>query len=86
MGERTITLTDDAYERLDATRRDDESFSDLVRRLTSGVDLSEYHGALSGRTADAVAAEVTGRRDPDAGTVRDQPPGPEQPPDPGSES
>lgn len=37
MGTRTIGLDDEAYERLDAIKREDESFSDLVKRLTDTV-------------------------------------------------
>lgn len=33
MGSRNISLTDDAYERLKAHKREDESFSDVVTRL-----------------------------------------------------
>lgn len=33
MGAETITLDDDAYEKLDAQREPDESFSDVIRRL-----------------------------------------------------
>jgi predicted CopG family antitoxin len=47
MGTKTVSLSDDAYERLAAEKREGESFSDVVRRLTEGVDISEFHGVLS---------------------------------------
>ena len=62
MGTKTISLADDAYERLKAEKREGESFSDVVRRLTSGVSLEEYHGALSEETADELAEIVANRR------------------------
>ncbi len=48
MGTRTIGLDDEAYERLAAQKRDDESFSDVVKRLTDAVatDWREGFGRL----------------------------------------
>jgi predicted CopG family antitoxin len=52
MGTKTISLADDAYDRLKAEKRENESFSDTVRRLTTGVRLADYYGVLSDETAD----------------------------------
>lgn len=62
MGTKTISLADDAYERLRAEKREGESFSDVVRRLTEGVELSEYYGMLSEDTADELEDAVAERR------------------------
>ncbi len=62
MGTTTISLDDDAYERLKAEMSEGESFSDVVRRLTAGVDLADYHGVLSPATADALDAAIADRR------------------------
>ena len=62
MGTKTISLADDAYERLKAAKRNDESFSDTVRRLTPGVHLAEYVGVIDDETADELEAIVTKRR------------------------
>lgn len=62
MGTKTISLADDAYERLRAEKRENESFSDVVRRLTEGATLEEYYGALSEETADELEEIVSGRR------------------------
>lgn len=62
MGTKTISLADDAYERLKAAKREGESFSDVVRRLTQGVTLAEYHGVLEGETAEELEAFVEARR------------------------
>jgi predicted CopG family antitoxin len=35
MGTKNISLTDEAYERLKSRKEDDESFTDVVLRLTS---------------------------------------------------
>ena len=51
MGTRTVVLDDDAYEKLEAEKRSEESFSDVVRRLTSDFTLAEYYGILDEDTA-----------------------------------
>ena len=53
MSTKNITIADDAYERLKALKREDESFSDTIRRLTEGADVMEYSGSCPG-IADAV--------------------------------
>lgn len=63
MGTKTISLADDAYERLRAEKRENESFSDVVRRLTEGVSLEEYYGVLSEETADELEEIVSRRRE-----------------------
>ncbi|MWV40550.1 antitoxin VapB family protein [Natrialba sp. INN-245] len=72
MGTKTISLADDAYEKLKAHKREGESFSDVVRRLTGGVTLAEYHGTLEEDTADELAAIVDRRREERADTHRER--------------
>lgn len=62
MGTRTIPLADDAYERLEAEKRDGESFSDVVRRLTDDVTLADYYGVLDDDTADELETIIKRRR------------------------
>ena len=62
MGTKTISLADDAYERLKAAKRDDESFSDAVRRLTPGVHIAEYVGVLDEGTSDELETIIEERR------------------------
>jgi predicted CopG family antitoxin len=62
MGTKTISLADDAYDRLRAEKREGESFSDVVRRLTSDIDLRDYYGALSEDTANELEEIVAERR------------------------
>lgn len=60
---KTIGLSDDAYERLVAVKRADESFSDVVRRLTGAQALRALARTMEPDVAahyrDAV---LTGRR------------------------
>jgi len=51
MATKTITITEDAYERLNALKEDYESFSEAIRRLTSKVRLSDFAGILSNKEA-----------------------------------
>lgn len=72
MGTKTISLADDAYEKLKAHKREGESFSDVVRRLAGGASLAEYHGVLDEDTADELAAIVERRREERADTHRER--------------
>lgn len=63
MGTKTISLADDAYEQLRAEKREGESFSDVVRRLTGRVELASVHGALSDETADDLEGELERARE-----------------------
>jgi predicted CopG family antitoxin len=63
MGTKTISLADDAYEKLKRHKREGESFSDVVRRLTGETTLSTYFGALDEETADELDAILETRRD-----------------------
>lgn len=38
MGTKTLTITEEAYERLDDMKQEDESFTDLVLRLTKAEE------------------------------------------------
>ena len=48
MASKNITITEDAYDRLKALKREDESFSDLVTRLTEGADPMAFAGTCPG--------------------------------------
>jgi predicted CopG family antitoxin len=57
MGTKTISIKKDAYERLKEHKRDDESFTDVVNRLTRGdKDPADYLGTMPG-LADEVDSE-----------------------------
>jgi predicted CopG family antitoxin len=73
MGTTTISLNDEAYERLKAEKEDDESFSDVVMRLTgpgrTEKDLEQLAGALGSDFTAAVEAssdEVREELEPDS--------------------
>lgn len=71
MATKTITITEEAYERLAALKRDDESFSDVVNRVAGGKrDIMAGFGALKkvdgfreavAETRDELNADLRGR-------------------------
>lgn len=68
MGTRTIGLDDEAYERLDALKREDESFSDLVKRLTAEAssDWRRSFGKYSGEEGERLERAVEASRESSA--------------------
>ena len=74
MGTKTIGLDDEAYERLRAQKRDGESFSDTVKRITEAVasDWREGFGRLDDETADRIAAVVAESRESTARGLADR--------------
>lgn len=65
MGTKTIGLDDEAYDRLDAEKREGESFSDTIKRITDEVATDWRHsiGKYSGEQADAFAEAVRESRE-----------------------
>jgi predicted CopG family antitoxin len=59
---KSIRLSEDAYERLAAHKRADETFSDVVLRLAGERSLVEIAGILSDDEADAMREAVEERR------------------------
>lgn len=59
---KSIRLSEDAYERLVAHKREDETFSDVVLRLAGERSLMEIAGILTDDEADAMREAVEERR------------------------
>lgn len=59
---KSIRLSEDAYERLAAHKREDETFSDVVLRLAGERSLLDLAGVLSDTEADALRDAVDERR------------------------
>lgn len=59
MSSKNITIREEAYESLKAHKRDDESFSDVVMRLSGqNKDVMKGFGMLSDEEADALRDHV----------------------------
>ena len=56
MASKNITITEDAYDRLVALKREDESFSDLVTRLTESADPMAFAGSCPGLGTEVAEA------------------------------
>lgn len=66
MATKTITVREEAYERLEAMKRDDESFSDLLLRLTGAErDVMAGFGALADEEFAETVAEARTELDED---------------------
>ena len=59
---KSIRLSENAYERLAAHKREDETFSDVVLRLAGERSLLELAGILSDEEADELREAVAERR------------------------
>ncbi|MEF8777207.1 MAG: antitoxin VapB family protein [Haloarculaceae archaeon] len=60
---KSIRLSEDAYERLAAHKREDQTFSDVVIRLAGERSLLDLAGLLSDDEADALRDAVEVRRE-----------------------
>jgi predicted CopG family antitoxin len=52
MGTKSIRLDEDVYERIKAHKREDETFSDAIDRLTSDYSLLAFSGGYSEEDAE----------------------------------
>lgn len=59
---KNVRLSDAAYARLEAHKREDETFSDVVLRLAGERSLLDLAGVLTDEQADALEAAIDQRR------------------------
>ncbi|WP_101297641.1 antitoxin VapB family protein [Halegenticoccus soli] len=58
MATKTISLDEEAYERLKARKREGESFSEVVKRLAGERSWKEVAGILDEEEADSLEAAI----------------------------
>ena len=62
MASKTISLDEEAYERLVAHMREGESFSDVVKRIAGERSWNDVAGILSVEEAEELEASIRGNR------------------------
>jgi len=68
---KSIRLSEEAYERLAAHKREDETFSEVVLRLAGERSLLELAGILSDEEAEALRDAVDDRRERRSGELEE---------------
>jgi len=68
---KSIRLSDEAYERLAAHKREDETFSEVVLRLAGERSLLELAGILSDEEAETLRDAVDDRRERRSGELEE---------------
>ncbi len=62
MTSRTISISEDAYRALLASKRPGESFTDVVRRLARRRSLTDLSGAVKPEAAEAISRAIEANR------------------------
>jgi len=63
MATKNISLSEDAYNVLVSLRqRENESFSEVVRRMKKKIKLSDFHGILSKEAGEVIEKSIQERR------------------------
>jgi predicted CopG family antitoxin len=63
MSTKTVSLSEDAYKRLKSLKEDNESFSDVVRKVTKSSRISKFHGVLSEEKANEIEEKIHEHRE-----------------------
>ena len=58
MASKTITISEEAYDRLKSKKEDNESFTDVINKLTRERSLMEIAGILSEDEADELEENI----------------------------
>jgi len=58
MGTKTISITEEAYNRLDSRKKERESFSEVINRLTSKGSLARFAGIFSKAEAEELGENI----------------------------
>ncbi|MHB1493616.1 MAG: antitoxin VapB family protein [Thermoplasmataceae archaeon] len=58
MGSRNISISDEAYHKLRDIKMKNESFTDVINRLTNKTSILELKGLLSSSEADSIHSSI----------------------------
>ena len=62
MATKNISITEEAYKKLALLRKGNESFSEIITRITWKKDLGEFFGILSNESANEIENAIIKRR------------------------
>lgn len=62
MATKTISITEEAYERLQARKKGRESFTEVINRITGKSSLLDYAGLLSANEAKMLEEKIRDSR------------------------
>jgi predicted CopG family antitoxin len=62
MGTKNISISEEAYERLAALKKPNESFTEVVNRLTRKRSILELAGVLTEKEGEMMRGEIVGLR------------------------
>jgi predicted CopG family antitoxin len=65
MGTKTVRLEEDVYERVRSQKRDDETFSEAIDRLTGGASLLDLEETLDDEETEDVREAIEESREAD---------------------
>ena len=63
MGSKNISISDEAYSRLKKFKENNESFTDVINRLTNKATLLDLRGVLSDEESDSIIKSITESRE-----------------------
>ncbi len=66
---KTLTVSEDAYERLASKKDPGESFSDVIKKLTGKSSLLDLVGVLSDSEAENIRKDIKKRREEMRGRI-----------------
>jgi len=62
MATKTISITEEAYNRLVSRKSENESFSEVINKITNKVNLLDFFGILNNKEANKLAKIIKENR------------------------
>ncbi len=62
MATKTISITEEAYERLSSKKHEKESFSEVITRITNKVNILDFAGILNKNESEKLSKNIVESR------------------------